>query len=145
MNLRMVSDLLIEDAPNTPDYRKRFLEKCYCESGTLARDGLLGKNILAARYAAMFPPTEQSPLLKGVKKDESDKYGISQDVVAEALGRRPIVIIGDVGVGKTSFIRNLIYVRAEDEMQNAIYIYIDLGSQANLGQDIQAFLIEDWT
>lgn len=142
-SLRMLSDLLIEDAPNTPDYRKRFLEECYCESGALARDALLGKKILAARYAAMFPPTEQSPSLKGVKKDASDKYGISQEVVAEALGRRPIVIIGDVGVGKTSFIRNLIYVRAEDEMQNAIFVYIDLGSQANLGQDIQEFLIED--
>jgi GTPase SAR1 family protein len=139
----MLSDLLIEDAPNTPDYRKRFLEECYCESGALARDSLLGKNILAARYAAMFPPTVQSPSLKGVRKDSSDKYGLSQDVIAEALGRRPIVIIGDVGVGKTSFIRNLIYVRAEDEIRNAIFVYIDLGSQANLGQDIQEFLIED--
>jgi GTPase SAR1 family protein len=142
-SLRMLSDLLIEDVPNTPDYRKRFLEECYCESGALARDALLGKSILAARYAAMFPPTEQSPSLKAVKKDTSDKYGISQEVVAEALGRRPIVIIGDVGVGKTSFIRNLIYVRAAEEMRNAIFVYIDLGSQANLGQDIQEFLIED--
>lgn len=142
-SLRMLSDLLIEDAPNTPDYNKRFLEECYCESGALARDSLVGKSILAARYAAMFPPTEHSPSLKGIKNDASDKYGISQDVVAEALGRRPIVIIGDVGVGKTTFIRNLIYVRAEDEMRNALYIYIDLGSQANLGQDIHEFLIED--
>ena len=142
-SLRMLSDLLIEDAPNTPDYRRRFLEECYCESGSLARDSLLGKNILAARYAAMFPPNEQSPVLKGVKKESSDKFGLSQEAVAEALGRRPIVIIGDVGVGKTSFICNLIYVRAEAEMRNAIYIYIDLGSQANLGQDIQSFLIED--
>jgi GTPase SAR1 family protein len=142
-SLRMLSDLLIEDAPNTPEYRKKFLEECYCESGALARDALLGKNILAARYAAMFPPTEQSPSLKGVKRDASDRFGISQEVVAEALGRRPIVIIGDVGVGKTSFIRNLIYVRAADEMKNAVYIYIDLGSQANLGQDIHEFLIEE--
>lgn len=142
-SLRMLSDLLIEDAPNTPEYRKRFLEECYCESGALARDALLGKNILAARYAAMFSPAEQSPSFKGVKKDASDRYGISQEVVAEALGRRPIVIIGDVGVGKTSFIRNLIYVRAADEMRNAIFIYIDLGSQANLGQDIHEFLIEE--
>lgn len=142
-SLRMLSDLLIEDAPNTPDNRRRFLEECYCESGALARDSLLGKNILAARYAAMFPPDEHNPSLKGVKKESSDRFGLSHEVVAEALGRRPIVIIGDVGVGKTSFIRNLIYVKAEDEMRNAIFVYIDLGSQANLGQDIQHFLIED--
>lgn len=142
-SLRMLSDLLIEDAPNTPEFRKRFLEECYCESGALSRDAMLGKNILAARYAAMFSPTEQSPSLRGVRKDASDRFGISQEVVAEALGRRPIVIIGDVGVGKTTFIRNLIYVRAEDEMQNAIFIYIDLGTRANLGQDIHEFLIDE--
>lgn len=142
-SLRLLSDLLIEDAPNTPEYRKRFLEECYCESGALARDALLGKNILSTRYAAMFPPSEHSPALKNLKNNASDKYGMPQEVVAEALGRRPIVIIGDVGVGKTSFIRNLIYVRAEDEMRNAIFVYIDLGNQANLGQDIQKFLIED--
>lgn len=142
-SLRLLSDLLIEDAPNTIEYRKRFLQECYCESGGLARDALLGKNILAARYAALFPPTEQSPLLKSAAKDSDDKYGISQEVVAEALGRRPIVIIGDVGVGKTSFIRNLIYVRAEDEIRNSIFIYIDLGNQANLGQNIRDFLVND--
>lgn len=142
-SLRMLSDLLIEDAPNTPEFRKKFLEECYCESGALAKESLLGKNILSARYAAMFNPSVQGSTLQSVRSSDSEKYGLSQEVVAEALGRRPIVIIGDVGVGKTSFIRNLIYVKAADEMRNAIYLYIDLGSQANLGQDIHTFLVQD--
>lgn len=140
-SLRTLSDLLIEDAPNTPTLRKRFLEECYCESGALAKEALLGKTILSARYAAMFNPAAQGPTLQPIRSAPADKYGLSAEVIAEALGRRPIVIIGDVGVGKTSFIRNLIYVKATDEMQNAIFLYLDLGSQASLGQDIHEFFL----
>ncbi len=142
-SLRMLSDLLIEDAPNTPSYRKRFYEECYCESGALAKDALVGKKILSARYAAMFNPSLQSPKLQGLKPSTNDKYGMDSEAVAEALGRRPIVIIGDVGVGKTSFIRHLIFVKAIDEIKNSIFIYIDLGSQANLGQDLHTFFLEE--
>jgi GTPase SAR1 family protein len=142
-SLRTLSDLLIEDAPNTPEVRKRFLEECYCENGALAKESLLGKSILSARYAAMFNPSGPGPTLQSVRRGPQDRFGLSAEAVAEALGRRPIVIIGDVGVGKTSFIRNLIYVKAADEMRDAIFLYIDLGSQANLGQDIHDFLIRD--
>jgi GTPase SAR1 family protein len=140
-SLKTLSDLLIEDAPNTPAVRKRFLEECYCESGALAKEALLGKNILSARYAAMFNPAAEGPRLQNLKSSTSDQYGLSPEVIADALGRRPIVIIGDVGVGKTSFIRHLIYVRAADEMANAIFLYLDLGSQASLGQEIHQFFL----
>jgi GTPase SAR1 family protein len=140
-SLRMLSDLLIEDAPNTPEVRHRFYEECYCESGALAKDALVGKNILSARYAAMFNPSEQSPTLQQVRAKPDDKFGLSSEVVAEALGRRPIVIIGDVGVGKTSFIRHLVYVKAAEEIQHSIFLYIDLGTQANLGQGLHDFFI----
>jgi GTPase SAR1 family protein len=91
----------------------------------------------------MFSPTSQGPTLQSIRSAPGDKYGLSAEVIAEALGRRPIVIIGDVGVGKTSFIRNLIYVKATDEMQNAIFLYLDLGNQASLGQDIHGFFLAE--
>lgn len=142
-SLRTLSDLLIEDAPNTPGIRKKFYEECYCESGALARESLVGKNILSARYAAMFSPSEQSPALQQVQAKKDDAFGLSGDIVAEALGRRPIVIIGDVGVGKTSFIRHLVYVKATEEIRDSIFLYIDLGVQANLGQDLHEFFIQE--
>jgi GTPase SAR1 family protein len=142
-SLRTLSDLLIEDAPNTPGVRKRFYEECYCESGALAREAMVGKNILSARYAAMFNPSSQAPTLQSLKSSDRDQYGLAPEVVAEALGRRPIVIIGDVGVGKTSFIRHLVYVKAAKEIENAIFIYIDLGSQASLGQDLRSYFINE--
>jgi GTPase SAR1 family protein len=142
-SLRTLSDLLIEDAPNTPAIRRRFYEECYCESGALAKEAMVGKDILSARYASMFSPSSQSPTLQSIRPSDRDKYGVSSEVVAEALGRRPIVIIGDVGVGKTSFIRHLIYVKAQEEIENAIFIYIDLGNQANLGQDLRSYFMDE--
>lgn len=142
-SLRLVSDLIIEDAPHTPELVKRFYEECYCDSGALQKEALLGKTILAARYSALFSGDKEAPVIENVDPRKGDSFGLSSDALAEALGRRPIVVIGDVGVGKTSFIRHLVHVRAEDEMRNAIFIYLDLGSQANLGQDIREFLLQD--
>ncbi|MDR0251422.1 MAG: ATP-binding protein [Burkholderiales bacterium] len=144
---RILSELLIDDVPDTPVLRKRFLSECYCESGALSKDALLGKDIIAARYSAMFPPERENPSLESIsspkQKNLSNQYGFPSTVVADALGHRPIVIIGDVGVGKTSFIRHLVYVKAADEMQEAIFLYIDLGQKATLEQNIKEFLVKD--
>lgn len=142
-SLRTLSDLLIEDVPNTPDMIKRFYEECYCESGALAKEALLSKSILSARYAAMFNPSEKNPSLVSLNTRKQGSLGIPQELIADALGKRPIVIIGDVGVGKTSFIRNLVYVKAQEEIKNTIYLYIDLGVNASLGQNLQNFLINE--
>ena len=63
------------------------------------------------------------------------KDGITPELVAQSLSRRPIILIGDVGVGKTTFIRNLIKVDAAPEFENAVTLYIDLGPQATLTAD----------
>ena len=63
--------------------------------------------------------------------------------MTEAISRRPIVLIGDVGVGKTSFLKHLIYISAFKEFQNAIYIYIDLGSQGALSANLNEFVLAE--
>lgn len=103
--LRMVAELLLEDITRTPDVETSFYQECYCESGALAQDALVSKNLLKTRYAALFNPTEESPHLSPVR---NKGQSISPEIMAEGLSKRPIVLIGDVGVGKTSFIRNLI-------------------------------------
>jgi GTPase SAR1 family protein len=56
----------------------------------------------------------------------------SSKILAEALARRPLILIGDVGVGKTSFLKHLIQVSATEVFKDAISIYFDLGSKAAL-------------
>lgn len=74
---------------------------------------------------------------------EKKRDNFSPDVLAEAISRRPIVLLGDVGVGKTSFVKNLMYNSAYTEFQNAVYIYINLGSSAALAADFRTFVLAE--
>lgn len=139
-SLRTVAELLIEDVVKTPEVELQFYKECYCESGALTRDSLVSKQILAARYAALFPSNEESPKLSSVKPNK-DEFSLTPEVMAEALSLRPIVLIGDVGVGKSSFLKHLMYISAFDEFKNAVYVLIDLGSQAALEQDLKEFVL----
>ena len=140
-DLQIVSELVFEDLAQLPELEKLFLEECYCRSGALSQFSLVSKTILQARYAALFESDIQVPTtVPATLKDR-----ISPELIADSLSRRPILLIGDVGVGKTTFIRNLINVEATHLFQNAITLYIDLGSQAALTTDIRKFIVEEIT
>lgn len=137
-NLRIIAELLLEDVTRTTDIEKRFYKECYCESGALAQDALVSKSLLKTRYAALFNPTEESPKLIPAKPKGGQI--ISPDILAEGLSRRPIILIGDVGVGKTSFIKNLVLIHAEKEFQDSLYIYLDLGVNSFLNGELESYV-----
>jgi hypothetical protein len=138
-DLQTLSELLIEDLVRSKELRKRFLDECYSRSGALSQYALVSKTILQTRYAALFAPEEKGP----TTVPAVDKEGISAELLAESLSRRPIILIGDVGVGKTTFIRYLINVEAAPIFEKAITLYIDLGSQATLAYDLRRFLLDE--
>jgi GTPase SAR1 family protein len=120
----------------------RFLQECYCQSGALSQYALSSKAVLQARYATLFD--SESPGLNVIPA--VNKSGeISSDLLADSFSRRPILLLGDVGVGKTTFVRHLINVEAASLFENALTLYIDLGSQATLSEDIKVFLPEEIT
>jgi hypothetical protein len=99
-NLRAISELLLEDVVATEALRPQFYRECYCETGALSRDAMVSQQILESRYAALFAAAEGAPGLEPAAKE-----GLSNQILTEALAKRPIVLLGDVGVGKTSFWR----------------------------------------
>lgn len=139
-SLRQISELIIQDALESKEVEEVFYQKCYCESGALSKYALLSKEMLQARYAALFSDSESSPQITSVKPDRKEQ-SLDPSIMAEALSKRPIVLIGDVGVGKTSFVKNLIYSSAFKEFNEAIYIYIDLGASATLSDNLQGFIL----
>lgn len=141
-SLRTVAELLIEDVVRSDEIEAQFYKECYCESGALARDALINKQILAARYAALFQPTEAAPKVSSVAPEKGET-ALTPDILAEAISHRPIVLIGDVGVGKTSFLKHLMHISALEEFQRGVYVYIDLGSQAALEFDIKQFVLNE--
>ncbi|MCA9484012.1 MAG: hypothetical protein KC553_09780 [Nitrospina sp.] len=142
-DLATLSELLIEDIIlSTKEIERQFYEECYCPAGALSRDALLSKSILQARYALLFKdglePTPTAPITN--KKGD---ISLTQEVITEAIAKRPIVLLGDVGVGKTSFLKYLQYVSAAEEFSKSLYIYIDLGSQASLEANLKNFILAE--
>jgi len=137
--LQIMTDLVLQDLPLGRDMEEQFLTECYAPSGALSQHALVSKNLLRARYVALFGDSVNTPTMVPA----SDKNGISHQLVAEGLSKRPIILVGDVGAGKTTFIRNLIKVEGKDVLHGAVTLYVDLGSQANLGDDLAGYIIGD--
>ena len=141
-DLRTIAELFIVDIPESHDVEKQFLSACYCDSGALSRDSLMSRKLLAARYAALFPTDENYPRVQPAST-QAKPLQVTQEIVTEALARRPIILLGDVGVGKTSFLKQLMLLKASSEFKKSINIYIDLGSRAALESDLRNFIIAD--
>jgi GTPase SAR1 family protein len=138
-DLKIVSELVLEDVATAPDLEAEFLRECYIESGTLSEFSLLSRDLLRARYSALFGdefavPTTEPAVTRG---------GVSADLLAKSLSRRPILILGDVGVGKTTFLRHLLNVSAAEQMEKAIALHLNLGNQAALAMDLRTFVVEE--
>jgi len=135
-DLQIVAELVMEDMSRSPSLEGKFLEECYCPSGALSQHSLVSKAILKARYAALFDGQAPGP----VTVPAVTKKGVKPTLIAESTGRRPVLLIGDVGVGKTTFIRHLIKVDATDVLANSVSLYLDLGSSATLSADLKSFV-----
>lgn len=139
VSLQSLSELLIQDLI-TKENEKDFYNHCYCTSGALSQFSTISKNILLTRYSCLFP-SESNILCENLI--EKKKKKLSPASLGEAFAHRPIVVIGDVGVGKTSFLKNLKYNDAIEEFENAIYLYIDLGNSGSLSENLNQFVLNE--
>jgi hypothetical protein len=141
-NLRTISELLLEDILSTEPLRPQFYRECYCDTNALSRDALISEQILKARYAALFPSAEEFPRLEPAAEADAE-LSLSKQIATEALARRPIVLLGDVGVGKTSFLEDLMYIRARQEFERSLTIYVNLGTKAALVTELSKYIISE--
>lgn len=140
-NLKILSDLVLEDIAKAPQLEDRFLRDCYCQSGALSQNSLLAKQILRTRYAALFDTNEQQPILVPA----TSKKGVNPDLLSESVARRPILLLGDVGVGKTIFMNHLFKIEAASILKDTIILNIDLGSQVTLATDLRKSILDIFT
>lgn len=133
--LREIGSLLLEEIEDNPELRPEFYRECYVPIEANNRHMLLSKQIIASRYSRVsgtgVTPRAMDMASKTGKVDESFLFG---------AGSKPIVVIGDVGVGKTSFFENLI-LNLEDKSKYYI-ITINLGIKANLSSDLKRFILD---
>lgn len=141
VELEILSDLVLEDVIKDKSIEKEFLADCYCKSGSLSQYSVLSKQILSTRYNYIFESNDKKATLEQI----ATKKGISGELLelfANSLSKRPILLIGDVGVGKSTFIDNLLLVEAPQVFEKSVTFKIDLGSKAIISLDVRASIIK---
>ena len=137
-DLQTLGEVFLHDITRGAD-QVDFLKQCYCESGALSQYAMVSKSILQARYSLLFEGAIGGPGISPL----TTKEGMDQRALAESVSKRPIVLLGDVGVGKTSFINNFINVEAHDIVANAMVFYIDLGVRPTVATDLRNYVADE--
>lgn len=143
-NLRALSSLLLEEIEDNPSLKSTFYKECYVRMEANNRHLLLSKNIISLRYRRVGDDAI-SPSTLGITPGATPGAAlVIQD--APLLGRetsRPIVVVGDVGVGKTSFFENLYESLPETDKGDTYFIHINLGLKANLSTDVKSYVLNE--
>ena len=141
-NLRSLSSLLLEEIEDNPDLKASFYEECYVPIQANNRHLLQSKNIIEARYRRGSGDGIAPEQLDTVTSVSNGNVTFSQPAI-EVTGSRPIVVIGDVGVGKTSFFENLFQKLDATDKANTYFIQIDLGTKATLSDNIKSYVLTE--
>lgn len=134
-SLRSVGSFLLEEIEDNPKTRKEFYSECYVALEANNRHLLLSKNIIERRYKRSGDEAAAPAPLQANSINELAS-------TAPHIGSRPIVVLGDVGVGKTSFFENL-QLKASRKDKNSIYLTINLGIKANLTSNVKDFVLAE--
>lgn len=141
MDLEIIGDLVIGDISTSPELEDKFLKFCFCSSGALSQYASVSKKLLEQRYQTLFNATHPKPSIKAIISKKR-KLAIKDEVRSGRVIRRPILLLGDVGVGKSIFILHFRKIDAFDIMKNSITLCVDFGVTATLTSDLGSF-IED--
>lgn len=135
--LRNLASMLLEDIETDPAVKEKFYEECYVPLEANNRNLLLSKQVIEGRYRrAPLDATNVHSL------DALSRTGRLSDQALAGAGSKPIVVLGDVGVGKSSFFENLI-IKVRKSDPKTIYIKVDLGTRANLADGLKSFVLSE--
>jgi hypothetical protein len=137
-NLKILGNLFIQDLEYEPELSNKFLRDCYVPSGALSQYALVSKEILSARYAAIQESAKVD--IQALRSPWDVTRAMTADTISAAMSRRPLILIGDVGVGKSMFLRHLIGVEAVDLLKNVLVAYIDFGKEPALPADLETYV-----
>lgn len=131
-DLSTLADLFLVDLMQEGEVSDDFIRECYCASGALSQYSAVSKEILRHRYTTILGAQTLSP----VRDKRGSSTSLRTEAVSAALTRRPIVLIGDVGVGKTFFLKHLIRVDASELLSTSSVIYVDFLRESLLLEDV---------
>jgi hypothetical protein len=139
--LKILGDLVLQDIANAPELEEDFLRQCYSSNDTLSEYALVSKEILEARYSALTS-VESEAVVVPARATSGLSRDLTTDVVAGSLARRPLILLGDVGVGKSIFIRHFVRIDAKEVMSRSIVLSIDFGGEPALAVDLNDYVMD---
>lgn len=137
-NLRTLATVLLEDVEYNPQIKPDFHKQCYVSVYKPDEDSLLSESLISSRYKrvtddGIVPANLNTKVIDGVVKVDAGE-------IVTNTGR-PIVVVGDVGVGKTSFFEHLFQQLDESEKSRTCYIHVNLGHEAALSVDVRSYFL----
>lgn len=143
-NLRELSSLLLEEIEDNPTLKSSFYNECYVPLEANNRHLLLSKRVISSRYRRAGDDGVAPSALEAIARpDPAGDLQLNDAALQGVAGSRPIVVIGDVGVGKTSFFENLYEKLEQTEKANTYFIHVNLGVKANLSSDVKSFVLTE--
>ena len=139
-NLRTLAELLLDSVEESPEFKDDFYRECYVPLEANNRHLLLSKNIISARYkragdAGSAPAAFNTSV-------EDGRVRVDKKIAEKAIGSRPIVVIGDVGVGKSSFFENLFSQLSSEDKRHTLFLHINLGERATLSENVKNYILQ---
>ncbi|MFF3224205.1 hypothetical protein ACFYV7_15535 [Nocardia suismassiliense] len=136
-DLRILGDLFIQDVAREETITDEFLTECYCSSGALSQYAVVSKEILKSRYTTLSHQVNVESA--GDRKGPNPR--LRDDLLAGALIKRPIVLLGDVGVGKSIFLKHLFRIEATELLDKTIVFYVDFLKHSGLVDDVPQHVV----
>lgn len=137
-NLRTLATVLLDDVEYNPEVKSDFYKECYVAVYSDDRDSLLGSEAISSRYKRVSDNGIMPANLTTRIEDGSVKIEAAEVITTTG---RPVVVVGDVGVGKTSFFENLFQKLDEDEKSITCYVHVNLGEEAALSADVKSYFL----
>ncbi|HVX09148.1 hypothetical protein [Humibacter sp.] len=139
-DLKILGGIFIQDLESEETVSEAFLRECYCNTGALSQYALVSKEILRARYAGVGAAGDVEVETATRKGGVNPRLRMTADVMAAAMSRRPLIILGDVGVGKSMFLRHLIRVDAAEVLDSSLVFYVDFGKEPALTSHLESYV-----
>lgn len=138
-DLSNLADIFLVDLMQEKEVSDDFVRECYCASGALSQYSSVSKQILKYRYTQV----QGAPTITPVRTKKGLSPSLTSDTIAAAMSRRAIVLLGDVGVGKTFFLRHLLRVEAVEVLRSSEVIYVDFLKESSLLADMRDHLADE--
>lgn len=139
--LETLGNLVLLDIVGAPELEDDFLARCYSSNQTLSEYSMVSREILEARYAALASEEDEATPVPARRGDDVST-DLKSDLMSASIARRPLILLGDVGVGKSMFIRHFRRIDAKEILSQSIVLSIDFGAEPALTSDLRDYVME---